>query len=151
MKYRKMLVPLDTTRYAECVLDHVKEIATARAIPEVVLYTVVEPIAAAVNAYLGDDGVRESERRSVAAMRDYLQHTKTALELTGSKVTVEVEIGRPAQKILDYIDRNGVDIVVMAKHSRSDAERLFVGSVTDRVLRESSAPVFLIPSPACGG
>ena len=44
-----------------------------------------------------------------------------------------------------------VDIVIMAKSSRSDASRLFVGSVTDRVLRESVAPVFLIPSPACGG
>ncbi len=149
MKYRKMLVPLDTTRFAECVMDHVKEISTTRAIPEVVLYSVIEPVSEAVNAYLGDDGVRESQKRARAAMLEYLDHVKKELALS-STVTTVVEIGKPAEKILDYIANKDVDIVVMAKHSRGDASRLFVGSVTDRVLRESAAPVFLIPAPACG-
>jgi hypothetical protein len=40
--YKTMLVPLDMSGYAECALEHVKEIASARTIPEVVLLTVVE-------------------------------------------------------------------------------------------------------------
>jgi nucleotide-binding universal stress UspA family protein len=148
MKYRKMLVPLDTTRFAECVLDHVKEIATTRAIPEVVLYSVIEPVSEAIYAYVGDEGVLESEKRAQAAMLDYLSKVKKDLALSSTVSTV-VETGKPAEKILSYIEDKDVDIVVMAKHSHGDASRLFVGSVTDRVLRESAAPVFLIPAPAC--
>jgi len=39
--HRKMLVPLDASDFAECVFEHVREIATARSIPSVVLLTVV--------------------------------------------------------------------------------------------------------------
>jgi len=151
LKYRKMLVPLDSSRFAECVLDHVKEIATTRAIPEVVLYSVVEPLPEATAAYMGDDRVQESEKRARAAMLEYLGNVKKQLNLSGSTVTTLVETGKPADRILDFIEHKDVDIVVMAKSSREDAARLFVGSVTDKVLRGSTSPVFLVPSPACGG
>jgi len=52
--YKKMLVPMDTSDFAECVLDHVKEISTARAIPEVVLMSVVE----SVNSREGEEVAR---------------------------------------------------------------------------------------------
>ncbi|MCK9355963.1 MAG: universal stress protein [Dehalococcoidia bacterium] len=151
MKYRKMLVPLDTTRFAECVLDHVKEISTTRAIPEVVLYSVVEPIPAATIVYLGDAGVQESEKRARSAMLDYLGRVKKELALSSSNVSTVVEMGRPAEKILDFIAKQDVDIVVMAKHSRGDqASKLYLGNVTEKVLRGSTAPVFLVPVPGCG-
>ena len=91
MKYRKMLVPLDSTRFAECVLDHVKEIATTRAIPEVVLYSVIEPLPYATSVYMGDDKVHDSEKRAAAATAEYLNHVKGELNLSGSKVSTVVE------------------------------------------------------------
>jgi nucleotide-binding universal stress UspA family protein len=41
--YQKMLVPLDGSKLAECVLPHVKSIASGCGIKEVVLLRVVEP------------------------------------------------------------------------------------------------------------
>jgi nucleotide-binding universal stress UspA family protein len=54
--YQKILVPLDGSELAECVLPHVKAIATGCGIEQVVLLKVVEPLPAEIN----DERVREA-------------------------------------------------------------------------------------------
>jgi len=148
--YKKMLVPLDTSEYAECVLDHAKEIASARAIPEVVLLTVVESaLRQASLTYVGPEGAAESEAKAKAAAESYLGTVKDRLGLKGSQVSTVVVVGEPAEAILDYVEENGVDLVIMSTHGRSGMSRWFLGSVAERVLRRSVAPLFLVPSVAC--
>jgi len=149
MKYRKMLVPLDMSEYAECVLDHVKEIAATRAVPEVVLLNVVEPVRPAAQAYLGTEGSKAAESNACDSAESYLDEIKARISLEGSLVSTTVAIGEPADQILKYIDGNGVDLVILSSHGRSGASNWFLGSVVERVLRRSSAPVFLVPSAEC--
>ncbi len=146
--YRKMLVPLDTSGFAECVLDHVSEIATTRVIPDVVLLSVVEPIGASATAYLGSSDVKISEERAVASATQYLATVKSKLSLK-SNVTTVVMLGVAVDVILDYIDNNGVDIVILSSHGRSGVSRWLLGSTADKLLRRSPVPVFLVPAVAC--
>jgi len=148
--YKKMLVPLDMSEYAECVLDHAKEIATARAIPDVVLLTVVEsPLRQASYTYVGPEAAAAGESRVRKAAEEYLEKVKGGLGLQSSNVSTVVVTGDPATEILDYIEANDVDIVVMSSHGRSGVSKWFLGSVAERVLRRSTAPLFLVPSIAC--
>jgi len=147
--YNKMLVPLDTSDFAECVLDHVKEIATARAIPEVVLMTVVEPVTSQAMAYMGSERVKESEGRVAAAGLQYLEKVKKSLALDKSKVTTVTLSGPATETILDYIDNNGVDLVILSSHGRSGVSRWLLGSTADKILRRSPVPVFLVPALSC--
>jgi len=39
-----------------------------------------------------------------------------------------------------------VDLIVIATHGRSGLERLLLGSVTERVVRRASVPVFVVKS-----
>ena len=48
--YKKILVPLDGSKLAECALEHVKTIAIGCNVPEVVLFRVVEPNLAITDA-----------------------------------------------------------------------------------------------------
>ena len=148
--YKKMLVPLDTSEYAECVLEHAKEIASARAIPKVVLLTVVESaLRQASLTYVGEDSAADSEAKAIAAAEAYLGAVKDRLGLAASDVSTAVVVGEPAGAILDYIEENGVDLVVMSTHGRSGVSKWFLGSVVERVLRRTAAPLFLVPSVAC--
>jgi len=147
--YRKMLVPLDTSDFAECVLDHVKEIATTRAIPEVVLLTVIEPVSSQTMAYMGSSAVKASEERAVAGANMYLDKVKKSLALSQSNVKTVVLSGTATTEILDYVDRNGVDIVVLSTHGRSGVSRWLIGSTADKLVRRSPVPVFLVPAVAC--
>ena len=147
--YKKMLVPLDTSDFAECVLDHVKEISTTREIPEVVLVTAVEPVTSQTIAYMGSERVKESEERAVAGALQYLEKVKTSLALEHSRVSTVAMAGPAADVILDYAEKNGVDVIVISSHGRSGVSRVLLGSTADKVLRRSRVPVFLVPALSC--
>jgi len=147
--YKKMLVPLDTSDFAECVLNHVKEIATTRAIPDVVLLTAVEPISSQTMAYMGPAAVKAAEEKELAGATQYLERVKTSLALQRSNVSLVVKMGLATQVILDFVEKNGVDIVVLSSHGRSGVSRWLLGSTADRLVRRCPVPVFLVPAVAC--
>ncbi len=147
--YRKMLVPLDTSEFAECVLVHVKEMATAYSIPEVVLLTVTEPQYASSEAFLAEQVLEEADKQAVNSAYEYLERMKNSLGPISSKVTTAVEVGRPANGILDYIEKSDVDVVILSSHGRSGPSRWLLGSVAEKLVRNSPVPVFLVPSLAC--
>jgi nucleotide-binding universal stress UspA family protein len=80
-------------------------------------------------------------------------------EIGYEHVVVDAVVGYAPSIILDYVEENDVDLIVIATHGRSGLERLLLGSVTERVVRRASVPVFvvksfgksLLPSPASPG
>lgn len=52
--------------------------------------------------------------------------------------------GKPASEILRVIDDKAIDLVIMGTHGYKGLERAIFGSVVQRVIRESPAPVFVI-------
>ncbi|MCW8858761.1 MAG: universal stress protein [Deltaproteobacteria bacterium] len=57
----------------------------------------------------------------------------------------EVVTGHPVVKILEVADRLNVDVIVMGTHGKGPLEHAFLGSVTEKILRKTSRPVFAIP------
>jgi universal stress protein A len=71
-------------------------------------------------------------------------------ESLGGKVPYEVDIwtGDAATAILRAIDESDADLAVMATHGRSGMDHLVLGSVTERVVRESPIPILTIKPAA---
>lgn len=59
-----------------------------------------------------------------------------------------VVIGDPADQVLNTARRLGVDLIVMGTHGRKGLGRLILGSVAERVVRESLTPVLTAHSKA---
>jgi len=59
-----------------------------------------------------------------------------------------VEIGEPGNLIVAAQQRLGADLVVMATHGRRGLKHLVLGSVAERVVRESAVPVLTVRSVA---
>jgi nucleotide-binding universal stress UspA family protein len=59
-------------------------------------------------------------------------------------VVTAVEVGSPARAITEYVSEAGIDLVVMSTHARSGAGRFLFGSITDRVIQDSDAPVLAV-------
>ncbi len=55
------------------------------------------------------------------------------------------EMGEPAQKIIEVAKKNKVDLITMATHQRSGIEKLFLGSISEKVLMYCNIPVLIIP------
>lgn len=57
-----------------------------------------------------------------------------------------VQSGDPARRIAAWVRSRPCDLVVMGTHARRGLPRLFLGSVAQRVLRESRVPVMTVRS-----
>jgi nucleotide-binding universal stress UspA family protein len=148
--YKKMLVPLDGSEFSECVLDHVRAIAKGCQVPEVVLLGAAEPVTHQVYYMIGmenrlDDMQKETEKY----VEGYLSKAADVLKKDDIAAKTVVVSGRPAEEILDYVNKNQVDLIVMSTHGRSGVSRWVLGSVTDRVVRSSKAPVLTITPREC--
>jgi len=139
--YKKILVPLDGSELAECVLPHVKAIAAGCSTGQVVLLRIVEPLPAGTPPAVDFEVVQKA---GVKAAEGYLVKVKAQLSKEGLNAEAKVLTGRPAETITDFAQREKVDLIALATHGRSGISRWVFGSVADKLVRSSSVPILLI-------
>src|SRR5579884_65231 len=143
----RILVPLDGSPFSEQVLPAVQHFTTAVGEAAVELFYVIDPAEPAdvIPTAASPDYFNRAQQLASA----YLEEQRRALSAPGVEVSTRVGIGPPARAILDHLERGGFDYVFMATRGRSGLARTVLGSVTDRVIRESPVPVVAVhPLPA---
>ncbi len=152
--YRKIMVPLDGSKMAECVLPHVKNVAKGSEGVEIVLFRVCEPPVILAD-YPPDlksewnDHVREETAHIEEQCSLYLGDIEKKLHESGLKASTKAGLGNPADEIVNYAVQNQVDLIIMATHGRSGVTRWAFGSIADKVLRSSPVPVMIIKPEEC--
>jgi|WetSurMetagenome_2_1015567.scaffolds.fasta_scaffold65733_2 nucleotide-binding universal stress UspA family protein len=151
--YKKIMVPLDGSKLAECVLPHVETIARGYNATEVVLIQVVEPLSIPYGREISQlksfEQAKAFESHNRIEAETYLKSVAANLNANDIKTSIEVLDGKAAEALSDYVNKNGVDLVVIATHGRSGVSRWVWGSVTDRLLRAVCVPVLMIRAPGC--
>jgi nucleotide-binding universal stress UspA family protein len=150
--YKKIMVPLDGSKLAECVYPHVEALVKGGQVGEVVFVRVVEPynfsLMSGEDVPKPDDIVRfDAEART--AGEKYIQTITDRAKSNGVTVRGEVQIGRPSVKLAEYANSGGFDLVLIATHGRSGVSRWVWGSVADRLLRAVCVPVLMVRAPGC--
>ena len=67
--------------------------------------------------------------------------------ISGGVPEIVVMEGNPAKEIVLLGERMAADLLIMGTHGRGGFERLFLGSVTEKVLRTTLCPVLTVPPP----
>ena len=154
--YEKLLVPLDGSELAECVLPHVEALANGCSVKKVIFINVVEQTRLYISSDPYDEGIarsqydpEESHLKDTALAEKYLAAVSARVSYQGVDLQSEVISGRAADSIADYATKNAVDLIVIATHGRSGISRWVWGSVADKVLRSSCVPVFIVRAPGC--
>ncbi len=147
--YRKVLVPLDGSELAECALSEVRTLAKDRCLGEVIL---LNAVGVDIPWDEMDKGIdfHAMRQKVLQASERYLVEVQSRLLSEGLQARVEsLEINRPDQAIIDYVKKNGVDLIVMATHGYTGMKKMLLGSVALRVLHESPVPVLLVRPESC--
>ena len=153
--YNKIMVPLDGSELAECVMPHLEAIATGCKITHVVFVRVVAPIQLPARLPAqGEFGFQEKDRRAMDEQRKktaaaYLEKIVQTTALEGAVLSYEVLEGKVAETLAQWAEQNGVDLIIIASHGRSGVGRWVMGSVADRLLRSICVPVIMIRAPGC--
>lgn len=60
------------------------------------------------------------------------------------KLETRVLMGSPAEKLLELAKKEKIDLIIMGAHGRKGLERVFFGSVADKVVTGALCPVMTI-------
>jgi nucleotide-binding universal stress UspA family protein len=82
--------------------------------------------------------------QAAQARNSYISVVASRLAERGLNVRAMVTIGKPEDEILRVAEEEGVDLITMATHRESLLARGILGSVTDRVIHQSSVPILTI-------
>lgn len=144
--YQHILIPLDGSEVAECVLPHLKAIGEGCNAKKVTLVRVVEPL----HMYGGvETSIRPEERRRIddeakKIAGAYLEHVAERLKQDGLGANYEVLYGKVIDEIASFVKENGVDLVILSTHGKSGVSRMVWGSMADRILRSIHVPILMI-------
>lgn len=67
-----------------------------------------------------------------------------AAEAAGVEVEFVTLEGNPAEKIIDFAEKQAVDMIVVGSLGKNDAERFLLGSVSEEVVRNATVPVLVV-------
>ncbi len=141
-KFKKLLVTLDGSEFAERVLPYVKASVIFESV--VLLISVPQvPEAEMYGAVVNE--IQELREHAETEAKEYLEGVSTNLQKAGVNTTVIVTGSRPAQTIVSVAQKEKVDVIMMATHGRGGMDSLVVGSVAERIVQNTCCPVFLVP------
>ena len=151
--YKKIMVPLDGSKLAECVLPHVEAFIEECHVNTIAFVRVVEPAAA---FYSGDypispEVLKEREIAGKRVAKDYLDQVVSRLKHKNTEFHSEVLVGNVAGSLADFTEKNDFDLILIATHGRSGVKRWVRGSIADKVLRSSNIPVLMVRAPGSEG
>ena len=92
-----------------------------------------------------EEGARDNIRKLLDefTQKELADHPEDLKRIAG----IEIEHGQPEVRIVEMAEKLDVDLIVMATHSKGAIEHTFLGSVTEKVLRMTKRPVYVIPLP----
>ena len=146
-KYKKVLFCTDFSKISDCAFDYAFGIAKR---DEGVLYILhvipTTPDPHNLEHWLTKENLDKikatlQEDREKMFNDKYLNHIKDK-----TKVKIVTESGREDEKILEFAQKEKIDIIVIGTHGRTGIEHVFLGSVAEKIIRRSPIPVFIIPS-----
>jgi nucleotide-binding universal stress UspA family protein len=135
--FTHLLVPLDGSPLAACVLPHAVAFARAFQSKVTLLRVLAAPSSGApINTF--DWQLQKAEAE--AYLDSIAQHLQTA-EVPTEAVLVE---GQPANQVIDYVHRNQIDLVILSSHGESGLTGWNIGSVAQKILLRSQVSSLLV-------
>jgi nucleotide-binding universal stress UspA family protein len=144
-EYRRILVPLDGSTFAEEALAYAVALSP-RYSPMLLLRVIAgeQERSSPKHVFGGssDEEVRKERREAL----EYLLEAAKVVRDNGALVRsiASVAVGDPAEQIIRTAHDRGCTLIVMSSHGRGAVGRLAYGSVADRVARTSPVPVLIV-------
>jgi nucleotide-binding universal stress UspA family protein len=140
--FEHILIPLDGSGLAECVLPHGLSIARALDARATILQ-VVEPAKGAGRSKVIDP---LEWRYRQAEAKTYLEEVSVRLHAAGLPVEQVLLEGDPAERVIDHSQASRAGLIVLSSHGQSGLSGWNVSSVVQKILARARVSILLIPA-----
>lgn len=149
---KHILVPTDFSAASRAAFQHAREQAQVLGADNtsITLLCVLEDLVpASVQfefglTFIDSKGLlEEAEKQARLKIAEYEKE-----HFSGLRVKSEIirAIHSVHTEIVEYTKTHKVDLIIMATHGRTGVRRLVLGSVAEKVIRESICPVLVVPA-----
>jgi nucleotide-binding universal stress UspA family protein len=157
--FRQIMIPLDGSATAEGAIRHAERLVSASSVQAeqrgsaLHLVRVVAPVFRLYAWGIGTFAVsRENDEAATLVAASYLDSLRRRAGATGVRVCTSLLTGSLVPDLLQYERRQGIDLVVLARHEQAGPGQLSRGSMLQPLLRRGPAPLLVVPpalDPAC--
>ena len=138
--FKTILVPLDGSQLADCVLPHV--VAIARPFDsEITLLRMLEKTQAGTSAQLFDL-VNWQINKTRATL--YLEKIKARFQREKTRIQTTVIEGLVADGITEYAHSHGIKLIVLSSHGRNGLTRWGISSITQKIIMSAQTSLLIV-------
>jgi nucleotide-binding universal stress UspA family protein len=150
----KVLIAIDYNPTAQKVAEVGYKMARSMNAEITLLHVISDPVYYSSTEYspiMGFNGfidLSQMQPDSIDGLKKAAMHflDKTRQHLSDKSIQTLIEEGDFADSILKTAKKLHSDIIILGSHSRKWLENMVMGSVTEKVLRHSLIPLFIIPT-----
>jgi nucleotide-binding universal stress UspA family protein len=134
--FDKILYPTDFSDIAKLKEAGGKEV--------IVLHVIDERAIGDICLLYASRGIVEMVRRIKEEASKEMDKIGARLREEGFEVKLRVERGIPLTEILRVEQEEGVSVIVIGSHGKSNVKEMLLGSVSEKVIRKSERPVLVV-------
>lgn len=140
--YRKILLATDGSESARKATDDAVEFSRLSGAKIYAVSVIDRSIYSSVPEDL------EWEEAMYDRFRELSEEAVSYAEKTAKNAGLEVESvlleGHPAEEIVNFAEKNGMDLIIIGSLGKSKVERFLIGSVSEKVVRNAKVPVLIV-------
>ncbi len=141
--YKKIMIATDGSELVQKAVDSAIEIAK---LSEAQLYAiyVIALGSYSITPYIDaewEKAMKEHLRKEGKEATAYVENAGKAANVEVKSIILE---GSPANEIIDFAEKNDIDLIIMGSHGKSAIQRFLIGSVAEKVVKYSKIAVLVV-------
>lgn len=139
--YKKILIATDGSEFTKNAVDYGIDLAKNTGAKLYAIYVVDTAAFASIPMDAAWESMYEILKQEGDEATRYVANRAEAEGLEVERLTVE---GHPAEEIIKYAEKNSANLIVMGTLGKSGLDRFLLGSVAEKVVRNSKIPVLVV-------
>jgi nucleotide-binding universal stress UspA family protein len=141
--FERILYPTDFSDVSKKALGYIKQLKDGGAKEVTVLHVLDERGVETAARYTPGKGAEIEKAMREDAERE-IKSIEKDLKEYGFKVDARIVVGIPLREILDIEERENISVIILGSHGKSNLEEMFLGSVSEKVIRKCRRPILII-------
>jgi universal stress protein A len=146
MNIQRILFPTDFSHYNDAALNYASTLAGEA---DALLYIVHVDEMQDLNAAMGEAGYLIAAAVAHEGRPEVRRRLEEVVPTSEEVIYEHYYLrGSPVDEIVQFAERENVDLIVMGSHGRTGLSRLLMGSIAEGVMRRAPCPVLVVRQPA---
>lgn len=139
--YKKILVATDGSEYTKKAVDYGIDLAKNTGAKLVAVYVIDTAAFASIPMDAAWESMYELLKQEGEIATKYVAEKA---EPEGIQIEQNLIEGHPADEIIKFSEKNSISLIVMGTLGKSGLDRFLLGSVAEKVVRNSKIPVLVV-------